>query len=219
MRLRRMLEKVSNLTLHGLRRSQIFSSLLFALETEYRQGNLVEHLATLARCYGHCSLITFLHSYVGGMLATLAAYPPISWQSLNGIDAGAARLHDIAPALMRLYDGSEHAIRQLSAAVNRIHARPTCDGPSASRCWVGDERKLAEQTRWSDQRSTSPVWPESLPDKPKLPEFWEAIARIKALAARRNLSVLLAISAKTQTGFRTRFEDILGLDCWAGGSH
>jgi len=214
MRLRGLLGKLIPLSLHDLRRSQAWAALSRAIEQIYPSGNLVEFLATLARNFGHRSLITLLHSYAGGMLATLAL-PPVDWATVRWTRLQ-IRLGPRVPELLRIYDGTAYALDLLQAAVRSTRSFVSVRGYTESRCWVGEDRCRSQHLRWCDSQSGCLVWPQPLPDRPDLPEFWESIEHVRDLAAARNISILFTMRAKTSREHRERFEAVLGPGCFAG---
>ncbi len=213
-RLRRLIDRLFAINPHGFRRSSAWRALRWHLNRWNQGGSLLATLAALARCYGHRSIVTTLHDYIGTLLATLDEV---------GVDA---RKHYLQPlperqfahsrkALRDLYSGRTLARHEIMMAIKRCAAQPGSGG-LIGMCWIGAQSDGAVHATWCDDQLGLPVWVEVLPGFPELPEFWLAITKIRQIAEQRHLPILILVPRMVIRDKRDRLAAALGDDCFAG---
>ncbi len=213
-RLSRAIKRAFDINPHGLRRSAAWRALRFHHANLISSGNLLETLAVLARCFGHRSIITYLHSYVGTMLAALSERG-LNARNLVLKPLPTRRIVSGRDALRELYSGRTHARHVIRMVLKRLRAEPS-GGTLMGRCWVGSRSRLAAHATWCDQQLAVPVWVGELPGFPQLPEFWDALAKIREVAETRHLPVLIVVPQNVLRDKHDRFVAILGAEALAG---
>jgi hypothetical protein len=161
--------------LHSLRHYRADEGL--AAARERHAGNFALMLATMARMFGHASMLTFLNTYVGTLLAGYAARP-VAWPGLAGLflRGKAARLRGALRSETQLRD--EYSGLAFARAELLREQRRWAAGSAAvvtGSVVFADLRSEAGAARLQAVMASASTRVADLPPAPELPLYWQTI--------------------------------------------